>query len=107
MTVHQVFVYGELAKRSTLLQVLGRDPLAVTAVLRGYQRELDEEIDYYVAAKKEGGAIEGKLLTGMTDRELLALDGFEGASAKLYEKTIVEVEVEGGKTTAYIYVRQL
>jgi gamma-glutamylcyclotransferase (GGCT)/AIG2-like uncharacterized protein YtfP len=43
----------------------------------------------------------------MTDRELLALDEFEGVSAKLYEKTMVEVEVAGGKALAYIYVRQL
>ncbi len=107
MTVHQVFVHGELAKKSTLMQVLGREPLAVKAVLRGYERALDPEIDYYVAAKKEGGMIEGRLLTGIADRELLALDEFEGVSAKLYEKTMVEVEVVGGKALAYIYVRQL
>jgi len=107
VTVHQVFVHGELAKRSTLMQVLGREPLAVKAVLRGYERVLDPEIDYYVAAKKDGGAIEGRLLTGVADSELLALDEFEGVSAKLYEKTMVEVEVEGGKALAYIHVRRL
>jgi gamma-glutamylcyclotransferase (GGCT)/AIG2-like uncharacterized protein YtfP len=107
VTAHQVFVHEEISKKSTLLQVLGREPLAVKAVLQGYERVLDPEIDYYVAAKKEGGRIEGKLLTGMTDRELLALDEFEGVSAKLYEKAMVEVEVEGGRALAYIYVRRL
>lgn len=106
MTVHQVFVHGELSRRGTLLQVLGREPLAVKATLRGYERVLDEEIDNFVAAKKDGGMIEGRLLTGITDREMLALDEFEGVVAKLYEKTMVEVEVGNGKTLAYFYVKQ-
>lgn len=107
MTVHQVFVYGELAKKGTLKQVLGREPLTVKAILRGYERVLDPEIDYYVATKKEGGLIEGLLVTDVTDREMLTLDEFEGVSDRLYEKELVEVEVEGGKARAYLFVRQL
>jgi gamma-glutamylcyclotransferase (GGCT)/AIG2-like uncharacterized protein YtfP len=107
VTVHQVFVYGELAKKSTLLQVLGREPLAIRAVLRGYERLLDPDVDYYVAVKKEGGAVEGRLLTGVTEKELLALDEFEGIAESLYDRAMVEVEVEGGKALAHVYVRQL
>lgn len=89
------------------MQVLGREPMAIKGVLRGYERVLDPEIDYYVAAMKEGSVIEGRLLTGLTNRELLALDEFEGVTAKLYEKTMVEVDLDGGKALAYIYVRRL
>ena len=107
MTTQQVFVHGELARTGTLLQILGREPLALRAVLRGYERVLDPEIDYYTAVRKEGGMIEGRLLTGITDKELLALDEFEGVSEGLYDRAIVEVEVEGGKASAYLYVRHL
>lgn len=107
MTTHQVYVYGELARRSTLLQVIGREPIGVKATLRGYELALDPDIDYYVAVRKEGGSIEGKLLTGITDAEMRALDEFEGASENLFERVIVEVDVEGGKTRAYLYVKHL
>ncbi len=107
MTTHQVFVRGELARKHTLLQVIGRDPLAIKAVLHGYERVLDPAVDLYVAVKKEGGAIEGKLLTGITDREMLAIDEFEGVSENLYERALVEVAVEGGKTLAFLHVRRL
>ncbi len=107
MTVHQVFVYGELTKKGRLLHLFGRDPLAFDATLRGYERTLNPETGRVIAVEKEGAWINGRLLTGISDRELLILDEYKGITENMYEKVLVEVEMQGGRATAYLYVKKL
>lgn len=55
------------------------------ARLDGYAKEKPEGWSYYVAAKRDGSAIEGKLLLGLTSDELKMLDFWEGYDVSMGE----------------------
>ncbi len=101
----RLFVYGELQKRSSLLELIGRVPPIRPALLRGFKKKLDEDTGYYVAVRDPQGVVEGSLLDGLRREELRALDEYEGLSDGLYVRDMVEVEVEGKTSKAYLYRR--
>src|SRR3972149_3079893 len=76
---HDVFAYGQFLKEPVLKRMLGRVPKKVPARLRGYRKFLDDILGFYNLVVEEEGIVEGALLLGLTDDELLELDKFESA----------------------------
>src|SRR4030067_8226 len=76
---HDVFAYGQFLKEPVLKRMLGRGPKKVPAKLRGYRKFLDDILGFYNLVVEEEGIVEGQLLLGITDDELLELDKFESS----------------------------
>lgn len=72
------FAYGTLMDSGFVGKLCGRPVEMVDARLEGYAKEKPEGGSYYIAAKHDGSAIEGKLLLDLTSDELKMLDFWEG-----------------------------
>ena len=72
------------------------------AVVEGYRRTLDASLGHPVVHPLTGSSVDGKLLEGVDDQSLTALDAYEGPE---YRRVIVQVQTSGGRPVdAYIYV---
>jgi len=100
----RLFVYGELLKKSSLIELIGRIPEMKPATLKGYKRIFDPKIGYYVAVKDENSKIEGKIIEGLEERELRGLDEYEEIGG-LYDRKMEKVDVEGKEVMAFVYTR--
>lgn len=100
-----LFAYGEFLKDEVLRDLLGRVPPRAPAVLRGYKRVLEKATGFYNVVPAKRSAVEGVVMTDLSDEDLAKLDLFEEASA-LYYREEHEVEVAGGRATAWVYVRK-
>ena len=97
---HEVFAYGEFEKEPVLRRLLGRMPKVLPAKLRGRRKFRDDLLGYYNLVVDEDGIVEGHLLLGITDDELIVLDRFE---AELYRREAVTVETRTGPHEAWVY----
>lgn len=75
-----LFAYGTLMDSDFVGKLCGRPVEMIDARLEGYAKEKPEGWSYYIAAKQDGSAIEGKLLLDLTSDELKMLDFWEGYS---------------------------
>lgn len=101
----RLFVYGELRKKISLLELIGRVPPSEPAALRGYRSELDERVGHPVAIPDPDGVVDGLLLKGLTRVELRSLDEYEDLSAGLQRGDPVSVELADRTSLAYVYAR--
>lgn len=101
MTVFRLFVYGTLQDEDLVHRLLGRHLPWRPAVLEGYCRTLDPRIGYPVVHPLAGSTVDGRLLEGVDERDLAALDAYEGAR---YHRVVVQVETSGGRSAAQMYV---
>ncbi len=102
MTVSRLFVYGTLQDEDQVRRLIGRPLPWQPAVLTGYRRSVDPSIGYPVVHAAPGSRVDGKLLEGIDDRVLEALDAYEGDQ---YRRIIAQVQTSGGGAVdAYVYV---
>lgn len=93
-------------KKSAILELIGRIPTTRPAILEGYEKEFDTRNGFYATKKRSDSAIEGILLQGLTDDEIMGLDRYEGLGKGLYIRKEDEVKTEGGKVIAFFYARE-
>jgi hypothetical protein len=89
----EYFFYGTLMDDDVLGAVIGRRPLPAcraTARLRGYRRVFKRWATYPVLIEEPGASVDGVLVHGISRREAVRLDRFEGA---LYREAEVCVEI--------------
>lgn len=102
MTVARLFVYGTLQDDSLVERLTGRRLPSRPAMLPGYRRIVDPSIGYPVVREAAGARVDGKLLDGLADRDLKALDAYEGHQ---YHRIVVRVRASGGQAIhAYTYI---
>ncbi|CAN0859220.1 AIG2-like protein D [Linum grandiflorum] len=107
MDGHKVFVYGSLMADEVVRVLLNRVPHSSTALLNSYQRFSIKGRVYPAILPIENKRIQGRVLFGITDPELLVLDVFEDVE---YERRTVEVslredeEEEEKNLQVYAYV---
>ncbi len=102
MTLSRLFVYGTLVDDARVRDLVGRQLPWLPAVLEGYCRTLDPSIGYPVVHPLGGASVDGKLLEGVDDHVLAALDAYEGPE---YRRVIVQVQTSDGRSVeAYVYV---
>ncbi len=75
-----LFAYGTLMDSDFVGKLCGRPVEMVGARLEGYAKTKPEGCSYFVAAKQDGSAIDGKLLLDLTSDELRMLDFWENYS---------------------------
>lgn len=105
--LYTVFVYGTLRDQDTLYRLLRRNPPMKPARVNDYRRYNDEASGYPMAIHEKGSYIDGALLTGIGNRDLSALDNYEGVHKGLYKRITVQVLPAGSKTPveAQMYVK--
>ncbi|CAM9241314.1 unnamed protein product [Ectocarpus sp. 12 AP-2014] len=99
-----LFVYGTLMNEKVLFALLERVPSTRKASLSGYHRFRIKDHVFPAIRPREGGSVEGLLMTGLDAREKLIFDLFEDED---YHKVDVQVEVEAcedATQTATCYV---
>ena len=102
MTVSRLFVYGTLQDDDRVHSIVGRRIPWRPAVLEGYRGTLDASLGHPVVHPLTGSTVDGKLLEGVDDQSLTALDAYEGPE---YRRMIVQVQTNGGRPVdAYIYI---
>lgn len=102
MSLSRVFVYGTLLDEDRVRRIVGRRLPTRPAVLEGYCRTLDPSIGYPVVHPLAGASVEGKLLEGVDEAALRALDAYEGED---YRRVVVRVQTGDGRSVdAYVYV---
>ncbi|WVZ77943.1 hypothetical protein U9M48_025730 [Paspalum notatum var. saurae] len=101
--LHSVFIYGTLMAEEVVRVLLDRAPPSSPAVLHDHRRFSLRGRVYPAILPVRGHAVNGKVLRGLTDRELHVLDMFEDEE---YVKTNVEVSLAdaSGKSLAYAYI---
>jgi gamma-glutamylcyclotransferase (GGCT)/AIG2-like uncharacterized protein YtfP len=98
----RLFVYGTLQDDGLVERLLGRRLAWQPAVLEGYCRMLDASIGYPVVHPLAGASVDGRLLEGVDQAALAALDAYEGRE---YRRVTVRVQTSDGRTVdAYAYV---
>lgn len=102
MTTSRIFVYGTLQDEHVVERLLGRRLPWQPAVLEGYCRMLDASIGYPVVHPLAGASVDGRLLDGVDQEALAALDAYEGRE---YRRVTVRVQTSDGRAVdAYAYV---
>ncbi|CAN0394045.1 unnamed protein product [Ectocarpus fasciculatus] len=99
-----LFVYGTLMNEKVLFALLERVPSTRKASLSGYHRFRIKDHVFPAIRPREGGSVEGLLMTGLDAREKFIFDLFEDDD---YHKVDVQVKVEAcgdGTQTATCYV---
>ncbi|MDD3371087.1 MAG: gamma-glutamylcyclotransferase [Alphaproteobacteria bacterium] len=96
-----LFVYGSIADESIQLKILGHICKKNAAILRGYERRMGKWA--YVLPKVDS-VVEGWLIEGLSDAEVVKLDEYEKADSVpgladpvIYERREVSVYLPGGE----------
>ncbi|XP_008798165.1 AIG2-like protein D [Phoenix dactylifera] len=90
LPLHSVFVYGSLLADEVVQVLLKRVPSSSPAVLHHHHRFSIKGRVYPAILPVENKKVAGKVLLGITDRELDVLDTFEDVE---YERRAVEVSL--------------
>ncbi|KAF8114401.1 hypothetical protein N665_0038s0025 [Sinapis alba] len=86
--LHNVFVYGSFQEPDIVNIMLERIPEIISVTLPGFKRFRLKGRLYPCVVPSEAGEVHGKVLMGLTDKELASLDAVEGNE---YERVTVEV----------------
>ncbi|PWZ24745.1 AIG2-like protein D [Zea mays] len=102
---HSVFVYGTLMEEEVVRVLLGRAPPSSSPALLPDHRRFSLRGRVYPAIlPARGHAVSGKVIQGLTDRELHVFDMFEDEE---YVKTTVEVSLTVSPLQPYLHHRRL
>lgn len=101
--MHQrLFVYGTLLREAIQRKVIGRIPASQPATLNGYHRLRMLDKPYPVIRPSPNAKVNGRLLGGLTHRQLRQVDRYEG---KEYRRKRVRVRLpDGSHRHAWTYV---
>ena len=100
--MQNLFVYGTLEIPQVMNKLLGRVPVAESAVLRDYARYMLRKQPYPGIIKQEGAEVEGVLYRGISAKYLQILDRYEG---RFYQRRIVHVKnARGYAARAWTYI---
>ncbi|MFN8524071.1 MAG: gamma-glutamylcyclotransferase family protein [Chloroflexota bacterium] len=108
---HRLFVYGTLMDPSVRRAVLGerRDLEVVRAMLPDHRRFRVTGFDYPYVAPELGSIVEGMVLLGLADEDLVVLDDYEDVAEGLYERRMVTVRMltcgSLANTQAWVYAQ--
>jgi len=105
--LYTVFVYGSLRDPDVLQRLLRRVPPMKPARVNDYRKFFDEESGYPMAIHEKGSFVDGSLLQGIGNRDLSALDNFEGVHKGLYKRVTVQALPAGSRqpVEAQMYVK--
>jgi gamma-glutamylcyclotransferase (GGCT)/AIG2-like uncharacterized protein YtfP len=101
MTDPHLYTYGTLQLPQIMSQIVGRPVFGRPARLAGFARFRIRDRVYPAIVESPGAEVGGVIYEGLAAAELVRLDDYEGP---LYERRAVEVDVEGGTSSAYTYV---
>lgn len=101
LTLNDLFVYGTLLSDAIVEKIIGRVPEAVTAVLPGFACYYVKGATFPGIIREVGGQVRGKILTGLTQREIGRLDDYED---DFYIRMEVGLSVDGEETSAQAYI---
>lgn len=96
----ELFVYGSLCSKRLRRRLLGREVKTIPAQLLGFASFPVFGSPYLGLARLPGWWTEGELLLGLTRRDLLRLDQYEGPE---YERRLVWVKAQGRRRRAWVY----
>lgn len=101
---HSLFAYGSLMYSDVIRIVLNRaiDDLEIRhAVLDGYRRVAVPGRPYPTGIPQPGSRIRGKIITGLSKKDLARLDAYEEA---FYVRQTITVQTERGMEEALAYI---
>ncbi len=101
MKSDRLFVYGSLLSPEVLQLVVGRVPDSVPAMLPGYACYYVEGATFPGIIESSGDQTPGRVLAGLTQSELQALDRYEDS---FYQRLSVQVKLDGGMQAVMAYV---
>jgi gamma-glutamylcyclotransferase (GGCT)/AIG2-like uncharacterized protein YtfP len=102
-----VFVYGSLMFPAVYEGVTGVARPMIDALLHSYRRygiQNPQGSSYPGIVPEEGSVVRGKVIRGITEQELSALDSFEDVEHGLYRRQEVEVFVQSGALRAVTFI---
>jgi gamma-glutamylcyclotransferase (GGCT)/AIG2-like uncharacterized protein YtfP len=105
--LYNVFVYGTLRDQDTLHRLFRKVPPMKPARVNDYRKFYDEASGYQMAVHEKGSFVEGSVLQGVGNRDLSAIDNYEGVPKGLYKRITVQVLIQGARTPveAQMYVK--
>ncbi len=105
--LYNVFAYDTLRDPDTLHRLFRKVPTMKPARVNDYRKFYDEASGNQMAVHEKGSFIEGSLLQGVGNRDLSALDNYEGVHKGLYKRITVQVLIQGSRTPveAQMYVK--
>jgi gamma-glutamylcyclotransferase (GGCT)/AIG2-like uncharacterized protein YtfP len=91
--LYKLFSYGTLMNRSTLEVVIGHpyNGELEDARLEGFVRLRPQ---FYMAFEDEESHIDGKLISGLTEKDVIRLDRYESLDSGFYRRRTVKVNGE-------------
>lgn len=96
-----LFVYGSLSDAAFLTRLLKRAVIGTPAKLAGYERR---RARYHYIVPRAGAVTEGLLLSGLSDADFKALDGYEEVG-RLYTREAAEVKTAAGQAVrCWVYM---
>jgi gamma-glutamylcyclotransferase (GGCT)/AIG2-like uncharacterized protein YtfP len=98
----RLFVYGTLLDDERVVAVTGRRFASRPARLDGWRRVLPRR-GYPYLVPDAGAGVDGRVLEGLDDAGLAALDRYEDAG-RLYHRRRVVVHVDGDALECEVYV---
>jgi gamma-glutamylcyclotransferase (GGCT)/AIG2-like uncharacterized protein YtfP len=96
-----LFVYGSLCSKLLRRKLLGKEVKSVPARLKGFAKIKLPGFPYPGLVRAQGAQTSGELLLGLTRRDLLRLDRYEGRE---YKRLKVLVEAQGERRWAFVYL---
>ncbi len=103
MRTFSVFTYGTLQFPEVMQAVTSLNLKPVAATLTGYQRFKIKERTFPGLIEKEITITDGMLYRDLDETAIQKLDQFEDV---MYERCLVDVEVESKTEQAFVYVTQ-
>jgi gamma-glutamylcyclotransferase (GGCT)/AIG2-like uncharacterized protein YtfP len=103
MQTFSVFTYGTLQFSEVMQAVTGLNLKPVAATLTGYQRFKIKERTFPGLIEKENTVTDGMLYRDLDETAIEKLDQFEDV---MYERCLVDVQVNNETEQAFVYVTQ-
>ncbi|UCE28211.1 MAG: gamma-glutamylcyclotransferase, partial [Candidatus Coatesbacteria bacterium] len=99
---YRLFVYGTLQNPYYLSLIIGRKADVVPAALQSYEKVVSN-LSFPYVVPKDGSAVVGGLVDGLSDAELERADRYED-EGRLYVRNLVTVTLNGESVEAFTYV---
>lgn len=105
-----LFAYGSLKDPKILRRLIDRIPAMRNALLRGYSLRrppVKRWRKYWMATPKRGAIIRGRLLSGLTKREIARIHEWEETPENIWARKYVAVLAEGRPRRVLAYLGNL